>query len=737
MRDINLEDTIYTKFTTRAFATGIPTTLAGTPVLSIYEENNLTQITAGVSVTVDYDSVTGLNQATIVATAANGYEAGKSYDLVITTGTVGGVSVVGEVVASFTIEDSAAATDLANTTDGLGALSSQISALAAAPGVGARPFVPTTITVTSGSGASGTAADMANDDSDIYSVNDSAGTLTLDLDYQLEPGMTAIQYVATLAAQGVSDDLTLQFYDQVGLAYDTIDTITGGAVLGYDAFDKVIVGKYTTDDGLFQVRITGTGLTSATLSINKAVCFAVPQAAGITNGSTITLSSATTNQNLIGRAWNLALGSQDISGTYIFQAISITGTATVGNATPFIIQESGGINATTSAYGFFENSSIVSYTATSTALGAADDINIYNCKSGVTGAGAVPFDFSAVTKTTNIQNRDWFGGATYTLTSNCVMSHNGTGGTLTVTTNGADVELRGSPKAVVLTTSAGGTTNIIVWSNCPITISGTGGTVNVYGIYSTVTTSGATGGTINLYGKHGTVGASGGATVTDNGESYAQLVDDIYDEPESGHNVGGSFGKGFRQTKEGTISVESTVNDASATTITFITALTEATDDHYIDVSLVFIDGALVGQSRPVLSYNGTTKAVTLGEALTEAPANGDGFIIKTDHVHTIAGIQAGLATEAKQDIIDANIDSLQLGIIYGAAVTGTLSTTQATSDLTGYADSQLIGRVIIWTSGPAEGEGTDITAYTSAGGLLTFTALTTPPVNGDTFKIV
>lgn len=104
MRDITLGDTIYPRFTTRAFATGIPTTLAGTPVLSVYEENNLTQITTGVSVTVDYDSVTGLNQATIVATSGNGYESGKSYDLVITTGTVGGVSVVGEVVGSFTVE---------------------------------------------------------------------------------------------------------------------------------------------------------------------------------------------------------------------------------------------------------------------------------------------------------------------------------------------------------------------------------------------------------------------------------------------------------------------------------------------------------------------------------------------------------------------------------------------------------------------------------------------------------
>lgn len=104
MRDITLEDTFYMDFTTRAFATGIPTVLAGTPVLSVLEENNATPITAGVSVSVDRASVVGLNMATIVATAANGYEAGKGYSVYISTGTVGGVSVVGEKVGEFTIE---------------------------------------------------------------------------------------------------------------------------------------------------------------------------------------------------------------------------------------------------------------------------------------------------------------------------------------------------------------------------------------------------------------------------------------------------------------------------------------------------------------------------------------------------------------------------------------------------------------------------------------------------------
>lgn len=112
MRDATVGDTLYFLFTTRSFSTGAPATLGGTPVLSVYEENNLTQITAGVSVSADYDSVTGLNQATIVASGANGYESGKSYSVVITTGTVGGVSVVGEVVAEFTLEASSAFTRL-------------------------------------------------------------------------------------------------------------------------------------------------------------------------------------------------------------------------------------------------------------------------------------------------------------------------------------------------------------------------------------------------------------------------------------------------------------------------------------------------------------------------------------------------------------------------------------------------------------------------------------------------
>jgi len=146
MRDRTLEETIYLMFTTRSFSTGAPTQLAGTPVVSAYEDNSVTQITAGITLGVDHDGVTGLNLLTVAATAANGYEAGKEYNLVITTGTVGGVSVVGEVVGEFSLGASAAAVDLANGTDGLGAIKADTAAILVDTGTTLDGRIPAALT---------------------------------------------------------------------------------------------------------------------------------------------------------------------------------------------------------------------------------------------------------------------------------------------------------------------------------------------------------------------------------------------------------------------------------------------------------------------------------------------------------------------------------------------------------------------------------------------------------------
>jgi hypothetical protein len=91
-----------------------------------------------------------------------------------------------------------------------------------------------------------------------------------------------------------------------------------------------------------------------------------------------------------------------------------------------------------------------------------------------------------------------------------------------------------------------------------------------------------------------------------------------------------------------------------------------------------------------------------------------------------------GLSTTA----ID-NLEASALGIVRGQAVTGTLSTTQMTTNLTEATDDHYIGRTIIWTSGVLAGQASDITDYDGTTKKLVFSALTEAPSNGDAFVLV
>lgn len=71
-----------------------------------------------------------------------------------------------------------------------------------------------------------------------------------------------------------------------------------------------------------------------------------------------------------------------------------------------------------------------------------------------------------------------------------------------------------------------------------------------------------------------------------------------------------------------------------------------------------------------------------------------------------------------------------------GTASSGTLSTTQMSTDISETTASHWVGRVIIWTSGTLRGQATSITAYDGAG-LFTFTSVTEAPLAGDTFIII
>lgn len=143
----------------------------------------------------------------------------------------------------------------------------------------------------------------------------------------------------------------------------------------------------------------------------------------------------------------------------------------------------------------------------------------------------------------------------------------------------------------------------------------------------------------------------------------------------------------------------------------------------------VNLDGVVIaGDVAEILADTGTNIPAQI-TARTLAAA--DYFDVTTDRVTANSDQIAGSAPAA------TNLSKSALGIEPGAAITGTLSTTQMTTDLTETTDGHYIGRVIIWTSGNLANQGTDITGYTGASKLLTYTSTTGSPANGDTFVIV
>ena len=117
-------------------SSGNPITLAGSPVVSIYKSGSTIEVTTGVTLVVDYDSRTGYHQVT-VDTSADGafYSAGSDFRAVITTGTVAGISVVGNEVGQFSLANRSAAPTVAAIRAEMDSNSTKLAAAATATNV--------------------------------------------------------------------------------------------------------------------------------------------------------------------------------------------------------------------------------------------------------------------------------------------------------------------------------------------------------------------------------------------------------------------------------------------------------------------------------------------------------------------------------------------------------------------------------------------------------------------------
>ena len=266
--DYKLEDSVYILFTTRAFATGIPGVLSAATV-AVYEDVTATPIETSIAVTETLNSINGLNAVTIAAQAASGYNAGGHYHVVIEAGTVDSVSVVGEVVGSFTIAASTAAQDLANATDGLSALkaimdtSGVVTASIAANAITAAAINADAITAAKIADGAFVAANFAASSLDGkgdwnvgktgYSLSQTFPSNFSDMLIEVSTGhVTSKDLIAVSGSATAADNLEAQYDGSTGLTgdlYPATQLQMGGLTSGTAAINTVAASFNSTVGG--------------------------------------------------------------------------------------------------------------------------------------------------------------------------------------------------------------------------------------------------------------------------------------------------------------------------------------------------------------------------------------------------------------------------------------------------------------------------------------------------------
>jgi len=438
--------------------------------------------------------------------------------------------------------DSTAADNLEAQFDGTGyeddtgpATQAQLSQIA---NVGAAVNTPAeSYALTTGSQLAGTYASTSALDGTEHQHDDDGGAM--DLYYQFDVGGDGVptSVVVTGRINGSNDDLDgIYAYNWGGTSWDRIGDFDGqvsstNVVRSFDLFTSHV----GTGANLGKVRIrfyASAGLSSADLYVDQlfvsyaivrrsvgyaqgaiwvdsagtsgtevyvngtadnpcpwADAIVIAAALGlnkfeIAGGNTVTLGASADGYTLNGEGWDLALGGQSISGLSVSGA-GVTGVGVEGASSPHFHHCDFG--AVTIPPADFHDCGFGVASGAFTAGGDGDYV-LHNCFSQVPGSGSPSFDFSGLGAATGINNRSWTGGATWTLDSDCTLSHEVVaGGGTTVATGGANVEIRGVTRSITLTVSGAGTVQFVGITG-PIAISGTATTtVNLYGVSSSLT----------------------------------------------------------------------------------------------------------------------------------------------------------------------------------------------------------------------------------------------------------
>jgi len=559
--------------------------------------------------------------------------------------------------------------------DTLDDIEDQISSIA---NVGAATNRPAdSYNLTTGTQSSGTVSDTEALDGTNHEHTDVGGEMDLYYEFNVGSGIP-ISCVMTGYLNGINDDLEVYGYDWVATSWVQIGTINGQVASSNTVFSfNLFVNMVGTgaDKGKVRVRFTDGAytLTSATLAIDQIFLSFASGNSGYDNGSlwldtnvsntntvpgvdgtadnpvstiaaivtlsastglkrvtvapksSVTLASTFNNYIFHGEDWSLILNGQDIGDCH-FHGADVTGIGTSVGAS--VSWEKCMFGAVTVPYGKFHMCGFGDNSGTFTG-GSAGQYVFHNCFSIVPGSGTPTLDFSGLGSATGINNRAWTGGASYTLDSDCTVSHEClAGGGQTFTTAGANVELRGIFRSATFVLSGAGTVQMVGVTG-PITISGTATTtVNLYGVSSSLTDT------------------SSGTTVNDETTSVENTSDGVWDEILTGatHNISTSAGRRLRELA-GTIVWSGTAQGpGTGTNQLQLDAGASGTDGAYDPSLIAIISGTGAGQSRIILEYDGATKTATVDRDWKVNPDATSEFIVYADagREHVNEGLAQG-----------------------------------------------------------------------------------------------
>lgn len=216
-----------------------------------------------------------------------------------------------------------------------------------------------------------------------------------------------------------------------------------------------------------------------------------------------------------------------------------------------------------------------------------------------------------------------------------------------------------------------------------------------------------------------------------NADASAEIADAVWDEAIAGHAGAGSTGEA--------LSAAGSAGDPWTTALpgAYGAGTAGKIIGDNINAPIATVDTVVDGIA---------TQIGTAGAGLTNITLANDLSATMKTSVQTAAAAaltaydpptNAEMETRTMTATTLAKFTASALGVITSTAITGTLTTTTMTTSLTEATDDHYNGRIVVFTSGVLLGQASDITDYTGATKLITMTALTEAPSNGDSFVIL